>query len=303
MFISFDLVTTKILRDIGEYTLVDSPKTIVLGHSHPECAFNDRILSKTTNISQSGEAYFYTYLKLQKVIEQNDGIQRLFVEFGNNQIGERMNSWIWGEKYLSDRYPRYSHLMTFSDRATLIKGNPLGYTSVFPLNAKKRVERFFEKDYNFSDEIGGYRDLKREKTDSLVKVYASKPIFKSNQEKPVPISEVHLLYLRKIITLAKINNIDVVLVRSPVYPRAHGYTNEEQYQEILSSFKKEVTYMDFAKFPLLNEEYGDFEHLNYKGANVFSTWLEEALQNGLLHMENKQAFIDSEFERMSSRLN
>ncbi|EPR71857.1 hypothetical protein ADIWIN_3150 [Winogradskyella psychrotolerans RS-3] len=53
-----------------------------------------------------------------------------------------------------------------------------------------------------------------------------------------------------------------------------------------------MDYLDFSNFPLSNFQYGDLQHLNHKGANVFSEWFATLLQNGLLEKENKQAFIN-----------
>jgi len=61
---------------------------------------------------------------------------------------------------------------------------------------------------------------------------------------------------------------------------------------------KDVDFLDFNNFPLNNEEFGDFEHLNYKGAKRFSLWFNELLEKGLLSMENKSEFIISEMEQV-----
>ena len=35
-------------------------ESIILGHSQPECAFNDSLIPGFNNVSESGEPYFYT---------------------------------------------------------------------------------------------------------------------------------------------------------------------------------------------------------------------------------------------------
>lgn len=299
LFIIFDSITSKILKDKSDFQLNGDPEAIIVGHSRPECAFNDDIISNFLNIAESGEAYLYTYAKLREVIAQNDQINTIFLEFGNNQITNRMDSWMWGKEFMLKMYPKYSHLMSLSDRAVLLKNNPIDFVSVFSLDCKKRVTRFFESDYDYSDEIGGYRDLMRDKTDSLVNVYKDKSYFNRNHKSQL-VSEVHLGYLNKIVALAQENDIQIILVRSPLHMKMHDHPNEVQYQQILIDYFSNLTYLDFQKFPLNNFEFGDFGHLNYKGAKVFSTWLEEALNDGLLHMEDKQAFIDAEIVRLSS---
>ena len=53
--------------DRGPYFSISPNATsIVLGHSHPECAFNDSLIDNCKNLAQSAESYFFTYNKLKK---------------------------------------------------------------------------------------------------------------------------------------------------------------------------------------------------------------------------------------------
>ena len=70
----------------ANFKLEDKVKYVVFGHSHSECAFNDSLISSFKNLSEPGEAYFYTYQKLRNVILQNPEIETVFVEFTNNQV-------------------------------------------------------------------------------------------------------------------------------------------------------------------------------------------------------------------------
>ena len=115
IFVSVEL-SEYVVNKNSDFKLNKSTKYLVLGHSHPECAFNDSLIENFKNISQSGESYYYTYFKAKKIIEQNPSIETVFIEFTNNQINESMNSWIWKEKYMNYRYPRYSPFMNFTDK-------------------------------------------------------------------------------------------------------------------------------------------------------------------------------------------
>ena len=55
-------------RSKSQFDLKKQPKSIVVGHSHPECAFNDSLIQEFKNFSSSGESYFYTYPKLKNII-------------------------------------------------------------------------------------------------------------------------------------------------------------------------------------------------------------------------------------------
>ena len=55
--------------------------------------------------------------------------------------------------------------------------------------------------------------------------------------------------------------------------------------------------LDLSEFPLTNDQFGDLEHLNHKGAKVFSQWFDQMLKKDLLLKKNKQEWIDDNFDR------
>lgn len=110
------------------------------------------------------------------------------------------------------------------------------------------------------------------------------------------LSEVNLTYLSKTIQLCHSLNRKVLLIRCPVHPLFGGLSNESFFREILKSKFENVECLDFTRFPLRTNEYGDFGHLNYKGAQKFSVWFNTLLSNGLLNKPNKQLYIDEQMK-------
>lgn len=283
----------------ASFRLKNNTKYLVIGHSHPECAFNDSLIPNLKNISQSGESYFYNYLKIKPIIKENPSIDVVFIEFTNNQINESMNEWIWGDKYISNRFHKYSSYMNSYENLMLFRNNPSGYTNALSLSVRKKITRIFYNDLNFSTKIGGYLYLKRDKTDSIINSMES---FKQTPSLVLPvkknISETNLSYLDALIKFSKKNNKKVFLIRSPQHKKYPGYSNEDKYMEIVKSRYIDIEYLDFSKFPLSNSKYGDLEHLNYKGAKTFSEWFSNLLNDGLMVKENKQGYIN---EKIKSR--
>jgi hypothetical protein len=274
------------------FKLNTNPKYLVLGHSHPECAFNDSLIDNFRNLSQSGESYFYTYFKAKEIIKQNPSIETVFIEFTNNQINESMNDWIWGENYMSNRYPKYSPFMNFTDKMVLAKNNLSGYLNSTSVSLKSNISIVITKNFNFSNSIGGYRYLERDKTDSLLNKMKVNII----DEKNIPISEFNLNYLSKLVRFCNEQGKNVILIRSPLHEKYSGYSNEIIYQEIRKNNFSSIEYFDFSKFPLNNSEFGDLEHLNHKGAKEFSIWFDNLLKINILHTVNKQKIIDEEIK-------
>ena len=65
---------------------------------------------------------------------------------------------------------------------------------------------------------------------------------------------------------------------------------------ILSTRFADIEFLDFAKYPLQNSEFGDFDHLNYRGARKFSIWFNQLIDDGLLERTDKQSFINERIE-------
>jgi hypothetical protein len=251
------------------------------------------LIDNCSNFSQSGESYFYNYFKIRQILKSNNQIEAVFIEYTNNLIGKEMDEWIWGEKYISNRYPKYAPFMDNKDLMVLISHNFKEIFNTQKLLFKKNLSRIIESKYNFvkGKELGGYRYLKRDKTDSLVAVAAKRSIGNIIDQPNVEISEINLSYLEKIVQECKSHNVKVFLVRSPLHKLYQGLSNRKKFREIRTTRFATVEFLDFKNYPLLDAEFGDFEHLNYRGAKKFSIFFNELIESGLLQQENKQKFI------------
>lgn len=296
LFVFYEIITFKYISLRADFKLKSNPKYIVLGHSHPETAFNDSLINNVTNLAQSGESYFYTFQKVKEVLKQNKSIKTIFIEFTNNQVNKEMDDWIWEEKYISNRYPIYSSFMSKEDTKLLLENNYTVFYNAFSISSKNKFLRILKNDFDYTKEIGGYQYLVRNKTDSLLINYDDRFNYKNYFNDDHNISEINLKYLSKIITLSHKYRIRIVLIRSPQHERYTGYYNEKVYQEILRSNFKNVEYLDLSKFSVKNNEFWDLEHLNYRGARKFSTWFNSLLKRGLLNRPINQQKIDREIE-------
>ena len=79
IYVVLIFTTTRIIGTKVSFVLPDTVDKIVLGHSHPECALNDSLVPGLANFSNSGEAYFYAYYKLKKILDQNKNIKTVFI--------------------------------------------------------------------------------------------------------------------------------------------------------------------------------------------------------------------------------
>ena len=280
-------------RSRAQFKLKKQPSSIVVGHSHPECAFNDSLIHGLKNFSSSGESYFYTYPKLKNIVLNNDSIQNIFIEFTNNQIYKDMDDWIFGKKFLHQYYPTFDAFLDKEQQRILFNNSPANFLNALSQSKKKQLFRVFKNDFDLTDEMGGYLYLKRFKTDSLLKHNRGKIHIQENTIDSFPVSKLSLCYLRKMIDFCRKQHKKVYLIRSPQHFRYSAMKNEKVFQHILKKEFSDVEFLDFVNFQLKNSEYGDLGHLNYLGAEKFSVWIDFLLKNGLLDKTDKQSFINS----------
>lgn len=290
----FDIVTSEILDRNAGFKLHPDTKYIIAWHSHPECAYNDELIPGFKNIAESWESYFYSYIKIKKILEQNKQIEVIFVEYTNNQITHEWDTWIWGDMAISNRFTKYSSFMGVQDHLLLIKNNPSGYLNSISYSDKTKFLEIVHSDYDYLDKIWGYLYLIRDQVwwsagNSGKRVKVDKNIDN--------LSQSNLEYLSKIVELGKQYNTKIVFIRSPQHKDYYGYANEFQYRKILSERFSGVELLDFIDFPLLNSEFGDLQHVNYRWAKRFSIWFNDLVSEGLLEKKDKQKFIDEKIEQ------
>jgi hypothetical protein len=89
--ISIEILTSKLLITKMNLTIPSKPTYLAFGHSHSQCAIDDSLIQHMKNLSDAGEAYFYTLQKTGAFIDQNPSVSIVFIEFANNQISSQMD--------------------------------------------------------------------------------------------------------------------------------------------------------------------------------------------------------------------
>jgi hypothetical protein len=265
-------ITNTVIREKAGFRLQEGIDKIVIGHSHPECAYNDSLISGLKNFSHSGESYFYTYHKILPLLKANPGIKTVFIEFTNNYFEDPDNLLIWGSRYINYQYPRNAAFFDASSNLLLFSHNPKTFLNVQSLVAKDNLLMILSNNYEHSRITGSYIYLVRDKTDSLLA--AGKDKIKTK----FVVSDLAMEYLRKLVDYCKRTGRQVYFIRTPLHPRNPGLKHEALFQETRKKLFSDVEFFDFVSFPLENSEFGDLEHLNYRGAKKFSLYFNSWLQ-------------------------
>ncbi len=247
---------------------------IILGNSQPECAFNDSLIPHFKNLAKAGETYFYGYQKLKEVLKQNSQINTVYIEFNPTNILIREDEKIWENRFIKYQAPNNLAFFSFNDHKLLATKNNMGYQKAILKGLKLNLTRIAKNEYNFIDSIGGYRYIKWHKTEQILDtlIYNPEVQYDENQKK---LSEYDLLYLKRMIALCKNNNVNVILIRSPYHKKFIGRKYETLFQSYRNTTFKELNFFDFKDFHIKDSEFGDLQHLNYKGAKKFSLWFEK----------------------------
>lgn len=261
----------------ASFEIKENTSIVIVGHSHPECAYNDSLMENTQNFAISGEAYFYTYHKLKKLVTANPQINTVFIEFTNNQISESINEWIWTEKYLSYHYAMHNTYVDWEDKVFLLGNNPRAYFSNLPIVFKTNMKNGIKGNFNAIDNFGGFKALNGDLSDYEDKLQEENPVQEDFVVINDKVSKVQINYLREMVDFLTERQIKVCLIRSPEHESYQGLANEKLYQEVLKENFSEVTFLDLIDFPVTELDFRDPEHLNANGAAKLSTWL-----NGLL---------------------
>jgi hypothetical protein len=260
---------SKIIHEKASFKLQKPVESIVLGNSHSESALNDSIITNFSNISQSGESYFYTYIKLKQIVKDNPEIQTIFLAFSNEVIDVGMNEWTWGDQFIAYRFPKFAPFMDLQQHYILASNNPRSYIENLSKSIKKNSGKIFKNNYLFiNDHIGGYKNLNQ----SVEDLAGTKE--NPTQTNKVKLSLTNLRFLDKIVNFCRERKIKLLFIRCPLHPNYKGYYNESELQHLLKTRHSSIQFLDFAKFPLENTDYFDLEHLNFEGSKKFSKWFE-----------------------------
>ncbi|HEX8020378.1 hypothetical protein [Mucilaginibacter sp.] len=283
LILAVALIPGYMVNKFSKFSIKKNSTIALFGHSHSECAYNDTLIANFTNLSHSAESYFYTFQKVKKYLVQNPQVKTVLIEFSNNQIDNKMDDWTWGYTYMSNMFPQYASFMSFADMELLAKHNSKYFMNCIGIAARTNLIKALSFNYDYTGKTGGYF-----KIDSSKHLPAGNPVNENARTSPNKnrISTTNLQYLRKIVDYCNNMHKHVFLIRSPQHPLYEFRNNEAEFSLIRERYFGDVKFLDFNNFPIKNDEFADFGHLNFKGALKYSTYINQRIINGMLNTGN-----------------
>ena len=259
--------------------------TLIVGDSHAETAFDDKIIPKSRNIAFHAEHYLFTYFKLKHMLEANPQIKKVILSYGPHNLSQGADVTLFSLGRNSRSFARYFMLLdqegvddTYSPTQNW-RINYLKWKLNIPFQLKLEGKLLYKSVLN--------KPLKLNDYPFIGKFYASKKHVFGDVKEPInghyykngellQESELAIKYLYKIIAYCEDKNIALTLVNTPLHKEYRklipSYFNK-LYQETTSDIKSKypaVMVLDYSDADLLDTDYGDYHHVNAKGAAKLS---------------------------------
>lgn len=283
-FLISDLIlvyfTNKSLNQ-SAFVIPSDKNVLILGNSSLECAINDSIVSNGINLSNSGEAYIYTYLKMKLFLEANSQIDVVLLSFNYNSLLAHTEYQVLDHNGIQniDRYCPFFK----EDELSVFKKSFYYYRGIMKLPYTYRKVFFKSNQATYEDlSWGGYLHLDKNKLEENIQRYGNIMKQMKVTQKDYNNVSFQAYYLHKIISYCKQSGVTIILVNSPVY-MDYQYGVEEYYRYYNTNYP-DIPLWDYSALDLPDSFYADIYHLNYKGARVFS----ELIKKRLSEQKNQQ---------------
>lgn len=257
----------------SKFILNRNINSVFIGHSHPQYAYNDSIIKHSVNLSYSMDSYFHSYIKLKFFIQQNKQLKNIFIEYSNNSIVKLMDNATYGDN-TKPKMIKHMPYLSSSEHLLLFTKNPLTYLSAKIESANYYAKKIIEKQLNMTREFGRFEKNSNKLNNSKInKTPCIKPKILTS------FSYLNIYYLIKIKVLAKINKLNFYLIRTPTHQKWNGREYEFYFKKFKDIYLPNEKLIDLVNFKLKNEDFGDLQHLNTKGAIKYSKYIDKTINN------------------------
>lgn len=263
------ILTTFICRRVFNYDIPPDKNFLIVGDSHIECALDDSILDNMYNLAQSGSSYFYSYVKAKAVIEHNPQIDTLIVGYSYGDLLTNRDRWFSGEEQIRFKLGDYFFLFSPQDYLDLVRANPLHTLWYTPQVIFKNFENIFR---GYSS-IGGYVYSERDRLKEAKSRY-KEPEYNTSMK----YSTYQEYYLLKIYNYCQSKGVQLVLINVPIHHilETDQAKHKDQYCKVALQKMPNAILMNDSNFNIPEYGYADLEHLNHKGAEIYSNYLKQS---------------------------
>lgn len=268
VFLSFFLFTLWLIRDNKYYRIPEQKHILAVGHSHGSSAFIGADFPGSYNICSGGETYNFTFSKLKKLLEANSQVDTVLLFVSNNLFDATFDARLWSEAQISDRLKRHLPIMDDEFLARYFSKHPFGGVNDLLVSTVEQVKFLTSQKATIFDFSvwGGFDAHQKE--------------ISEQDKKDSTCLETHVyenfFYFKKIVSMCKSENRTLILIATPLnsaYSIDCHYENK--FRAALSQSASESIFIDFRRMHLPDSCFLNMDHLNEKGAKIFTRILKK----------------------------
>ncbi len=264
---------------------------LFLGASHTKRGINPLLIPNSFNYASADENYAETYYKLKTLIEKKQLKPQIIIlplelnSFTSKRIERFNNGWYW-KKYIDFQEfakfnPKFSILEAEITSTFPVLGNGLDFLSII-IKGKSEMVKGHKRTYR------DFSQISNKEQEAIVKANSH---FKNTKL----IDERLVFYLKRILDLAKENNIKVLVIKFPIteeyYKASLRYIQDiEKFNDITEGIvndRKDVILVDYQRLYWGNYSlFHNSDHLNAKGAEEFTQVIKKDIENILKEKNN-----------------
>ena len=205
-------------KRVEKLTLDRNISTLICGDSHPMCALDDKIIPDSINISLSAECYYYTYYRLEKILNNDNNLKYILLGLSFSNFGENRDNRIYKTEEIKNMYPKYFLILENREKLDLLMKNPIGLLKNTPHILRSVIITFLKPNkYANYPFWGFFRDNKNTNlSDENIKAAINRHYYNNNFDLLQDFSALQLEYLLKIIALCSKKNLRLYLINTPV---------------------------------------------------------------------------------------
>ena len=250
---------------------IQPTRVLIVGDSYPEKAINPNLFESANNIAQSAEPYMITFKKLKRVLKEINP-DTIILGFSYHNISAFNDYKLVDSKFSSEMFKRYYSVLDFRE----LKVIDIDYKAFVNVYFKHMALYPNKRHFKF---IGKYSNSKVSRISDSLKAI-KRHYYRDERE--LSVSETSINYLDSIIDICQKNNIEPILVNSPVN-QAYKKLIPDLFVNRFKSLEKRLRSKNLTIYNFGNTFYADSlylnsDHLNSYGADQFTNSLLDSLK-------------------------
>lgn len=248
------------------FELPKSKTILLLGDSQTQADIDDSICSMVHNVSLAHDGYLTMYKRLQLYVEANPQIDTIMLSLTPHTVSPVKDDFYHNFGYVEETTKHYLPYFSASEWWVLLKNDAADVFSALctPFKYYMHPSENNIKQMGYF-EVADYSHLKQDIEDGAVRLIPdSVEVDYGN--------DITLDYLHKIVDYCNAKALTLIGINTPVY---HGekYFDMNNYKALLASEFRDVEVWDYMNMDIDDDCRRDVNHLNRKGATMFSNEL------------------------------